>query len=89
MDYCLINTSGRANKFFADDRFFEIIIKENKDKVRPSANATSDQFLKETVGLNIILITKTREVMAGKTGATNHGNHHSAINNNIDVLKLV
>ncbi len=89
MNYCLINTSGRANKFFVDDRFSETIIKENKDKVRPSANATSDKFLKETVMLNIISLAKTREVMARKSGATNHSNHHSVVNNTINVSKLI
>ena len=39
--------------------------------------------------MNIISLAKTREVMAKKSGATNHGNHYSAINNTIDVLKLV
>ena len=89
MDYCLINTSRRANKFFADDWFGETIIKENKDKVKPSVNATSDEFLRKTVALNIISLAKTREVMARESGATNHGNHHSAVNNTVDVSKLV
>lgn len=75
MNYCLINTSEKTNKFFINDWFGETIIKENKGKVRPLANATSDRFLKETVILNIILLAKTREVMARKSGATNYGNH--------------
>ena len=87
MDYSLINTLGKANKFFADDLFGKTIIKENKDKVRPLANTISDKFLKETVVLNIISLAKTREVMARKSGATNHGNHYSAINNTVDVSK--
>ena len=86
MDYCVINTSGRVNKCFADDWFGETIIKENKDKVKPLANATSDEFLRETVALNII---SPREVMARESGAINHGNHHSAVNNTIDISKLV
>lgn len=89
MNYCLINTSRRANKFFADNWFGETIIKENKNKVRPSINAISDKFLQETVALNIISLAKTSEVMARESGATNHGNHNSMINNTIDILKLV
>ena len=27
--------------------------------------------------------------MARKSGATNHGNHHSAVNNTVNVSKLV
>ena len=68
--------SGRANKFFADDWFSKTIIKENKDKFRPSANAILDKFLRETIALNIISLTKTKEVMARKSSTTNHDNHH-------------
>ena len=39
--------------------------------------------------MNIISLAKTREVMARESGATNHGNHHSAVNNTVDVSKLV
>lgn len=89
MDYCLINTLGRPNKFFADDWFDETIIKKNKDKVRPSENTTSDKFLREIVALNILSLAKTREIMIRESGAINHGNHHSVVNNTIDVSKLV
>lgn len=80
---------GITNNFFADDQFGETIIKENKDKVRPLANTISDKFWKETVTLNIISIAKTKEVIVRESGATNHDNHHSAVNNIVDVLKLV
>lgn len=89
MDNSLINTLEKANKFFADNQFNETIIKGNKDKVRLSANTTSDKFLRETIALNIIPLAKTREVMAKESGITNHGNHHSAINNTIDISQLV
>ena len=76
----------RANKFFIDNWFGKTIIKKNKDKVRP---LISDRFLREIVALNIISLAKTREVMARKSGATNYGNHHSTVNNILDILKLV
>ena len=75
--------------FFANDWFGETIIKEYKNKVRPSANATLDEFLRETVALNIISLAQTREVMAKESGTTNYGNHHLAVNNTVDVSKLV
>ena len=89
MNYSLINMSRRANKFFADDWFSKTIIKKNKDKVKPSANVILDEVLRETVVLNIISLAKTREVMARESGATNHDNHYSAINNTVNVSKLV
>lgn len=66
MNYYLINTSGKTNKFFIDDWFGETIIKENKDKIRPSANTPLDEFLREIVTLNIILLARTREIIAKK-----------------------
>lgn len=89
MDYCLINILEKSNKFFADNRFDKTIVKENKKKVRPLANATLNKFLRETVALNIILLAKTREVMARKIGVTNYGNYYLVVNNTIDILKLV
>ena len=89
MKYCIINTSERATKFFINDQFSETIIKENKDKVKPSVNATSNEFLRETIALNIISLAKIKEIIAKKSGTTNHDNHHSMINNTVDVSKLV
>lgn len=89
MNYCLINTSGKINKFFVDNWFFETIIKENKDKVQPSANSIQDKFLKEIVMLNIISLVKTKEVITRESGTTNFYNHHSTVNNTINILKLV
>lgn len=80
---------GKANKFFADNWFGKTFIKENKNKVKPSANAILDQFLKETVVLNIISFAKIREVMTRENGTTNYRNHHLVINNTIDILKLI
>lgn len=89
MNYYLINISGKANKFFINDWFGETIIKENKDKIKPSANTSLDEFYKEIVMLNIILLAKTGEIIAKKSDATNYDNPHLAINNTVDVLELV
>lgn len=72
INYCLFNTSGKPTKFFADDRFGETIIKENKEKVKPLANATLDKFLIEVVVLNIISLAKAREIMVRKNDATKY-----------------
>ena len=40
----------------ADDRFGERIILLNKEKIRPLANAKSDEFLREVVALNVLLL---------------------------------
>lgn len=85
MDYYLIHTLGKANKFFLGNRFGKTIIKENKYKVRSSANAISDEFLKEIVVLNIISFAKTKEVMTRENSATNYGNRYLAVNNIVDV----
>ena len=88
-DYCLINPSGRADKFYADDRFGETIIKLNKEKIQPSANAKTDHFFKEVVALNQLLLWKSKSMMAQATGAMNHGNRHAAVDTNHDIKVVV
>lgn len=80
---------GKSNNFFADNWFGKIIIKENKEKVKPIANIILNKFLKGIVVLNIILLAKTREVIVKDSGITNYGNHHSVVNNTVDISKLI
>lgn len=75
MNYCLINISGKANKFFANNWFGKTIIKKNKNEVRLLAIAILDKYLRETITLNILLFTKTRGVMAKENPITNYDNH--------------
>lgn len=89
LDYCLVNISGRKGKFYAGDRFGEIIIKLNKEKVRPSSNAKSDEFLRETISLNVMSLWKSKEVLSQATGATRHGSRHSVVDTTADVDFLV
>lgn len=63
----MINTLRKPITFFVDDWFDKIIIKKNKDKVRLLANILLNEFLKETVALNIMIsLVKIREVMTKK-----------------------
>lgn len=88
-DYCLINPSGRPDKFMADDRFGERIVLLNKEKVRPSANAKSDELLREIVALNVLSLWKCKEAVSRATGATSHGNCHSLVAKLPDISLLV
>lgn len=45
--------------------------------------------MKKIVTLNIISLAKTKEVVVRKSGIINYSNHHSVINNIIDISKLV
>lgn len=54
LDYCLINPSGRSERFYPDNQLREIIIKLCKEKVRSSSNAKSDKFLYELIASKII-----------------------------------
>ncbi len=89
LDYSLINLSGRADKFMADDRFGERIILLNKEKICPSANITSDEFLREIVAMNVISLWKCQEAVSHATGAISHGNQHSLTAKLPDILLLV
>ncbi len=89
LDYCLINLTGRKGKFYTDNRFGETIIKLNKEKVRPSANAKSDVFLRETIVLNVMSLWKSKEVLTQATGATRHRNCHLVVDTRSDVILMV
>ncbi len=73
----------------ADDRFGERIILLNKEKVCPSANAKSDEFLRETMALNVLSLWSCKEVVLRATGATSYGNRHSLVAKLPDVSLLV
>lgn len=89
INYYLINILKRSNKFFVNNWFDKTIIKKNWNKVRLLTNTILDKFLKEIIILNIISFTKTRKIIAKKVYTTNYSNHYSAINNIIDILKLI
>ena len=48
----------------SDDWFSERIILLNKEKVCPSANAKTDQFLRETVALNVLSFWLYKEAVS-------------------------
>ena len=73
----------------SDDRFGEKIILLNKEKVRPSANAKTDEFLRETVALNVLSLWLYKEAVSQATGATSHGNCHFLVAKLPDVSLLV
>lgn len=73
----------------ADDRFGEKIILLNKDKVCPSVNAKSDEFLRETVALNVLSLWLYKKAVSSATSATSHGNRHFLIAKLPDVSLLV
>ena len=89
MDHCLINPSGKPGKFYADNRFGKTIIKLNKEKIRPSANAKSDNFFRNVVAPNVLTLWKSKEVMANTCGATDHGNCHSVVDTYYNVMFII
>ena len=86
LDYCLINPDGRT--FYAVDRHGDTVIRENKDKVRPSANAKSDDFLRKTVARNIPTLWACKAAMYRSTGATEYGYRHSSVDASHDVALI-
>lgn len=89
LDYRLINLTGREGKFYANNQFSKIIIKLNKEKVRPSVNAQSDIFLREIIALNVMSLWKSKEMLSQTIRATQHGNHYSVINSRSDVILMI
>ena len=73
----------------ADDQFGERIVLFNKEKVRPSANASTDEFLRKIVSMNVISLWKCREAVSRTIRATLHGNRHSLATKVHDASLLV
>lgn len=87
--YCLINPSGRPGKFISDDLYGEEVIRLNKQMIRPSANAKTDEFHRETLALNVQTLLEVKDAMARATGATRQGNRHSVAKSDRDVAFVV
>ena len=66
-----------------------MIIKLNKEKIKPSSNAKTDHNLKEVISLNVLALWKSKKVMAQATGATRYENCHSVVKSNKDISTVV
>lgn len=64
-------------------------LEKKKNKIRLLVNKSLDEFLKETIILNIISLDKTRMIIVKKSVTTNYGNYYFLVNNIFDILKLV
>ena len=85
----MINSSGQLDKFYANNRFGEIIIKLCKEKVKLSSNTKLDEFLQEDIAPNVFLLWKIKEVMARTTQSTSYGNYHSLVGFTFNLSLLV
>lgn len=65
------------------------IILLNKEKIRLSANVTSDEFLREIIAMNVIFLWKCQEAVFYTTKVTSHGNQHSLAAKLLNILLLV
>lgn len=86
---CLINISGRLNKFVLDDRFGETIIMLNKENINPSTNIKSNKFLRKTVSRNVLSLWNSKVVLLQAVRLILHGNWHSTISSFPDICYLV
>lgn len=80
---------GQKNKFQVNDQFEEIIIKLNKEKVRPFANAKFDIFLYKTITLNITSFWKSKKILILATSVTQHGNYYLVVDIHSDINFMV
>ena len=89
LDYYLINLSGKVDNFIADNWFGEKIMLLNKEKICQSANASSDEFLRTIMTMNVISLWKCWKVVYCITGATLHSKRHNLSVKLPDILLLV
>ena len=86
MDYCLINPDSRT--FCPVDRHGEIVIRDNKGKARPSANAKSDELLRKTVARNVPTLRACKAAMYKSAGTTDYRYRHSPVDAIHDVAPI-
>ena len=78
--------------FYTNDWFGKTIIKLNKKKIWPFINLKTDKFLREIIASNVLVLWKSKEVIARVTNTTKHENRHAVVetyNNVIFVVKLL
>jgi hypothetical protein len=79
VDYCLMNPNTRPDIYCAIDRHGKTVIRENKDKVRLSAKAKNDRFLRKVVARNVGSLQTSKRVMAECTGSTDYRNGYKEV----------
>lgn len=66
-----------------------MIIKLNKEKIRPSSNVKTDYNLKKVIAFNVLVLWQSKKIMAQIMGATKHENHHFAMKLDKDISAIV
>ncbi|KAF8460175.1 hypothetical protein BDZ91DRAFT_799075 [Kalaharituber pfeilii] len=85
MQTCLVNPSGRHGGWMPADLFGEYVVRENKDKIHPGANAHTYDHLREIVARQVMSIRDVKHVMFNECNATNYGAHSQLMNITRDV----
>lgn len=85
MASCLVNPSGRAGAWVPDDLFGEYVIRENKDRIRPSSNALIGDHNREVYARQIMTNLASRSTMFHTTGATNYYNKSKLADSRVNV----
>lgn len=73
----------------ADDQFNKKIILLNKEKIYLSANAISNEFLREIIAMNVISLWKCQEAISRAIEVTSHDNCYSFAAKLSDILLLI
>ena len=85
MDNCLINPSGRAGAFMADDFFGEWMIAQAKARIPHNYTSATDHYLRNTISPQLMFFREVRLKMTAETEATTFGYHSTAVKKVIDV----
>ncbi|KAF8475090.1 hypothetical protein BDZ91DRAFT_789320 [Kalaharituber pfeilii] len=80
-----VNPSGRHGGWMPADLFGEYVVRENKDKIHPGANAHTYDHLREIVARQVMSIRDVKHVMFNECNATNYGTHSQLMNITRDV----
>jgi hypothetical protein len=86
---CVVNISGREDKFLAIDEFNEWLIKGIKFIWNPSANFRSEHHTREVVSPNIMSLRKSIAAVMKTITASTGGMRRTRADDRADIRKLL
>lgn len=86
---CLLNLTGRPNKFLAVDEVCEYLVRQLKSSYNPRNTWQSKEFHMQTLSRLTMFLRDVRTVVASSSGAPSYGTKHSRVASEKDILTIV
>ena len=86
---CLLNLSGRPNKFLAVDEVCEYLVRQLKSSYNPRNTWQSKEFHMQTLSRLTMFLRDVRTTVAASSGAPSYGTRHSHVSSEKDVMTII